>query len=117
MYQIPDDLDLSLIIGTFTTQISVGQFDIQFVFGEASFAISSAISILKDGTIIGAWEPGRWPDTQFFNLMNCTVCRVDIIDKLQILIGFENGITLQLTDDTDMFECMEISIKDKSWII
>ncbi len=49
MYRIPKDLDLSQIVGTFTTQLRVGQFDLQFTLGDphhqVTFAVQSAVNL------------------------------------------------------------------------
>jgi hypothetical protein len=41
MYRIAKELDLSSIVGQFTTQLRVGQFDLQFTLGRVKFGISS----------------------------------------------------------------------------
>jgi hypothetical protein len=35
MCRVPKDLDLSPVVGEFTTQVRVGQFDLQFTFGQS----------------------------------------------------------------------------------
>jgi hypothetical protein len=59
VYRVPSDLDLSAIVGQFTTQIRVGQFDVQFTFGPVNFAIQSPVGLIKDGEVIGSWREGR----------------------------------------------------------
>lgn len=43
MYRIPDGLDLSPAVGEFTTQVRVGQFDLQFTFGPANIEIKRVV--------------------------------------------------------------------------
>ena len=119
MYRIPKDLDLSTVLGEFTTQIHVGQFDLQFTFGKVNFAVQSPVSLIRKGEVIGGWEEGKWPDTQFFEIMNVNVVKCEIPNDRLIVLHFENGIEMHLIDDSDQFECMQISIHGdpNQWII
>jgi hypothetical protein len=109
MYRVPLDLDLSTIVGESTTQIRVGQFDVQFTFGPVSFAIQSPVSLVRNGEVIGRWAEGRWPDSGFFETMNVKVSSWKIPNDRTILIHLENGIEIHLMDDSDSYECMQIS--------
>ena len=62
MYRIPKELDLSPVVGQFTTQLRVGQFDLQFTFGKVSFGIWSPVNLFRDGKLVAHWEEGKWPD-------------------------------------------------------
>jgi hypothetical protein len=119
MYRIPKDLDLSKIVGQFTTQVLVGQFDLQFSFGEVHFAIQSYVDLVRNGKVIGKWQEGEWPPPQFFEIMNVDVVSYEIPNDRTITIHLENGIEIHLTDDSDQFECMQISIQGDpdQWII
>ena len=59
MYRIPKDLDLSPVVGEFTTQLRVGQFDLQFTFGPVNFAVQSPVNIFRDGKLVAHWEEGK----------------------------------------------------------
>ena len=95
----------------------VGQFDLQFTFGSVNFAIQSPISLFRGDTLVGNWMEGRWPDPGFFDIMNTTVCRCDVVDDRTIVLEFENGVTMHLTDDSDLYECMQITINGDLWVI
>jgi hypothetical protein len=110
MYRVPLDLDLSKIVGEFATQVRVGQFDIQFAFGPVNFAIQSQITLSKNGAVVGGWKSGRWPDTTFYDVMNSTVIRWEVPDDRRIVIHLENGLAIHLSDDSDRYECMQISV-------
>ena len=60
MYGIPKELDLSPVLGEFTTQVRVGQFDLQFTFGSVSFAVQSSgvtqNAIRKDAPVVAVVE-------------------------------------------------------------
>ena len=111
MYRVPLDLDLSAIVGEFTTQIRVGQFDIQFSFGPVTFAIESPVSLVRQGEVIGGWSEGRWPDSGFFDTMNVNVSKWEIPNDRTIQIHLENGIEIHLSDDSDAYECMQIYLE------
>ena len=119
MYRIPADLDLSRVVGQFTTQVRVGQFDLQFTFGPVNFAVQSPVNLFRDGKLLAHWEEGRWPDPGFYDIMNSEVRRCEIVNDRLILFEFENGITMHLEDSSDQYECMQISFEGEQsqWII
>ena len=120
MYRIPNDLPLSNIIGEFTTQIRIGQFDLQFTFGNVSFTVESQVDLVRNGEVIGRWDEGKWPDRQFFEIMNVNVVKYEVPNDRLIVLSFENGIEMHLKDDSDQYECMQIFIEGdptQSWII
>jgi hypothetical protein len=119
MYRIPKELDLSPVLGEFTTQIRVGQFDIQFTFGDVSFSVSSPVKLFRGGELIGHWEEGNWPEAAFYDVMNTEVTRCEATTDRLIVIAFANGIEMHLADDSDQYECMQIHYKGNPspWII
>ena len=119
MYRIPNNLDLSPVVGQFTTQVRVGQFDLQFSFGPVNFAVQSQVNLFRDGKLLAHWEEGRWPDPGFYNIMNAEVRRCEVVNDRLILFEFENGITMHLEDSSDQYECMQISFEgtQSHWII
>jgi hypothetical protein len=119
MYRIPNDLDLSSIVGEVTTQLRVGPFDLQFTFGLFSFAVQSPVKLFRDGQIVGQWEEGRWPDAAFYNIMNVDVTRCEVVNERLIVFDFENGITMHLEDNSDQYESMQIYLEGSQspWII
>jgi len=119
MYRIPKELDLSRIVGEFTTQVRVGQFDLQFTFGPVNFAVQSPVNLFREGKPAGHWQEGKWPDPVFYDIMNAAVSRCIIVNDKLIEIEFENGLTMHLEDNSDQYESMQITIAgDPSpWIV
>jgi hypothetical protein len=119
VFRIPDSLDLSPVVGEFTTQVRVGQFDLQFTFGPVNFAVQSPVSLFREGKLLARWEEGRWPDSGFYEVMNTEVRRCEVVNDRLIVFEFENGVTMHLEDSSDQYECMQISVKGKhsQWII
>lgn len=119
MYRISSELDLSSVVGKFTTQLCVGQFDLQFTFGPVRFAVQCPVTLLRGGTPFARWAEGTWPDPSFYNIMNVKVIRCEIPNDRLIVLEFENGITMHLEDSSDQYESMRIYFQgDPSpWII
>jgi len=119
MYRIPNNLDLSPVVGQITTELRVGQFDLQFTFGSVSFSVKSPVDLFCDGKLLAHWEEGRWPDPGFFDIMNTEVRRCEIINDRLIVFEFQNGITMHLEDSSDQYECIQIFFEGEqsSWII
>jgi hypothetical protein len=119
MHRIPKELNLSCVVGEFTTQVRVGQFDLQFTFGPVNFAIQSPVKLFRNGKLAASWEEGRWPDAGFHDIMNTKVNRCEVVNDRLILFEFENGISMHLEDSSDQYESMQISIKGNPtlWVI
>jgi hypothetical protein len=115
MYRIPKELDLSQVVGEFTTQVRVGQFDLQFTFGNVNFAIQSPVDLFRNGTLLAHWEEGKWPEPGFYEIMNTEVKRCQVVNDQLIVFQFANGIEMHLKDDSDQYETMQITFEDGSW--
>lgn len=102
------DLDLSPVVGEFTTLIGVGQFDLQFTFGPLGFSVQSPVNLFRDGMPLAHWEEGKWPDPGFYDIMNTEVTRCEFKNERSILFEFDNGIEMRLEDDPDQPEIMRI---------
>ena len=117
MYRISKDIDLSKLIGAFTTQICIGAYDLQFDFGTVHFQVESAVEIVKEGVVVDAWQGGSWPKELFQEILNVPVKSVSMPDDKRIILKFENDLEMHLMDDSDQFECMKITVEGEVWII
>jgi hypothetical protein len=119
MYGIPKELDLSPLVGECTTQVRVGQFDLQFTIGPVSFTVESPVTLFRDRTPFARWEGGRWPDSGFYDIMNVKVTRCEVPNDKLIVVEFENGITMHLEDNFDRYESMSIYFEGSPspWVI
>lgn len=119
MFRIPPDLDLSPVVGQATTQVGVGQFDLQLTFGRVNFGVESPVNLYRGGDLVARWEPGRWPEPAFYEIMNSEVRRCEIVNDRLIVLDFENGIAMHLEDSYGHYESMQISFKgeQRQWII
>ena len=116
MYGVPSDLDLSAAIDEFTTQVRVGQYDLQFTFGPVNIASQSQVSVLKGERVVARWSEGRWPDAGFFEVLNTTVVRWTVGPN-QIVLDLERGLSLRFVDDSELYETMHVRIGDDLWVI
>jgi hypothetical protein len=119
MYRIPQELDLSKIIGQIATQIRVGQFDLQFSFGDVHFAIQSPVELVRNDEIVGNWRESEWPSPEFFEVMNAEVTEYKVPNDRTIVIYLASGVEIHLSDNSDQFECMQIAFEGESdaWVI
>jgi hypothetical protein len=117
MYRIPKELELSPVVGQFTTQARVGQFDLQFTFGSVNFTIESRVNLFRQGKLLGHWEQGKWPDSCFYDIMNVKVTRCEIVNDRRIVVEFDNHIEMHLEDNSDQYESMHIAFEGHLWII
>jgi hypothetical protein len=119
MYGIPKELDLSPVVGECTSQVGVGQFDLQFTFGNVHFSISSPVNVFRGRELIAHWEEEKWPDPGFYEVMNTEVTHCLIVNERRIVFKFGNGIEMHLEDNSDQYESMLIGFKDppSEWVI
>tara|TARA_R110000796_G_scaffold82723_11_gene181630 strand:+ start:3776 stop:4135 length:360 start_codon:yes stop_codon:yes gene_type:complete len=119
MYRIPVEFKLPDLSGEEITQLKVGQFDIQFSIGLASFSISSPIKLFRSGMLIGKWEEDSWPDHGFKSILNVAVTGYEVRNDQLLVIGFSGGIEMHITDNSDQYESFQINIvgQSESWIV
>lgn len=68
MYRIPKSLNLSPMVGEFTTQVRMGQFDLQFTFGPVNFAAQSPVRLYRGDELIACWKEGQCLSPAFTRL-------------------------------------------------
>ena len=107
MYGFPTDLDLSPIVGEFTTQIQVGQFDLQFTLGEFHFIAETNLELWRGSDLVGAWKQSEWLPASFYDLMNSAVTSYEIT-RSGLSLSFENGLVAVIRDDSDRYESAQI---------
>lgn len=111
MHRIPKELDLSAAVGKTTTQVRVGQFDLQFTLGDVDFMVEASASVFRCGQRVAHWEQGRWPDPGFYEIMNTKVTRCYVVDERRIVLEFAHGVELRLEVDSD-HESIHIGFQD-----
>jgi hypothetical protein len=124
MYRIPKDLDLSPVMGRYTTQLRIGSADLQFTFdngsglpGAVNFAVWSVVGLFRAGRLLAHWEAGKWPDPGFYEILNIEVIRWEVPNDRLIVLEFANGIEMHLEDDSDQYESMGISFEGNPTLV
>jgi len=109
MYRVPENLDLTFIIGADLNMISLGRYDVQFVFDcKSTISLQSRATVLFNGSEISAWTEDGWSSLDFQKLLNQTVVGYSVPNDRVIEVQFDSGFTLQLHDDSDQYESMQI---------
>ncbi len=119
MNSIPKDLDLSPVVGEFTTQLRVGQFDLQFTLGDFNFMAWSPVNLFRAGELIAHWEECRWPDPGFYEIMNTKVIRYEVANDRLIILEFANAIEMHLeviSEDRDSLQITSVKHPSQWWI-
>jgi hypothetical protein len=117
VYGFSAGLDLRNIIGCNLSLLGLGEFDVQFNFGGSGirFCIQGRICLLENGRPISAWDDQtKWTSLSFQKLLNVTVKSYSVSNDRLLEINFENGLTLQLHDDSEQYEAMQIYFDDKT---
>jgi hypothetical protein len=110
MYGFPADLDLSTAIGQETTQLRIGPHDLQFSFGEVTFAVQSTVELRRGSLFVSAWHAGEWPGSDFYQVFGSPVTKMHRIDERRLCIALANGLDLHLLDTSDQYESLQIRI-------
>jgi hypothetical protein len=116
MYGVPADLDLRPFVGGFLTQISLGEFDLQFHFvGDRGIHLGT-ISVqggweLRDShseVIDKATDNNARAEYRIHRLLGRTVTAVRIDPPQSFTVIFDNGSALTVLDDSDGYESCQI---------
>lgn len=116
MYGIPENFDLSIILGSDLNMISQGRYDVQFSFDAGiKICLQGIASVLQSGTEIAIWsEEKNWSSLGFQKLLNQSVESVLAPNIRLIEIHFKNSLVLQLHDSSDQYESMQIYFSNDS---
>lgn len=110
MYRVPENLDLSTILGSDLNMISLGRYDVQFSFdAKTTICLQSKATLLHNGIEIATWDDeNNWSSLSFQRLLNQSVKSFSVPHDQLIEIQFTNDFTLQLHDSSDQYESMQI---------
>lgn len=118
MSRIPEDLDLSPVVGEFATQVKVGPSDLQFDFGPVHFTIETSVKLFRDKKQFAVWEAGKWPEPGFYDVMNVDVTGFDVADDRLIILKLKNELEMHLeVDPVDGYEsmCIRFNNAQQAW--
>lgn len=117
MYRFPADLNLNAIIGYDLNLLGLGRYDVQLNFTGSGvlFCIQGRVSLKENGEVISTWDQkDNWSSLAFQKVLNATVKKYSIPHEKLLEIEFNQGLVLQLHDDTDQYEVMQIYFDDKT---
>lgn len=119
MFRIPQNLDLSRIVGSDLNQVRLGRYDVQFIFdSKTTIAVESRVTVLEKDVAIADWNSERnWNNLKFQQIVNATVVGYAVKDERTLEIRFSENLTLQLFDDSDQYESMQIYCEDQGAIV
>ena len=110
MHGVPQDLDLSFLLGLELFQICFGRHDMGLNFDrETSIMVLSQLSIgASDADLMRVSQFGEvYPD--LFELIGSAICAVERLEGGKTLsLQFTNGRILQLHDDSSYYESFVI---------
>jgi len=110
MHGVPSDLIVEGLIGSDLQQICIGKHDVQFRFRSGTFiAVQGGARILKYETQVSVWtDEGSWDTLAFHELLNHSVTGYAVASNHVLRIDFDDGLVLELIDDSDQYESMQI---------
>src|SRR5436309_875186 len=112
MYGVPADLDLSIFHGDYLTQIGIGQYDLQFVFGRGGVISVWGHWELRaaDGHLLD-WAQEHAEREAYgvhFVLGKSVVSWQDDPPK-SLTLTFDGGMVLTVFDDSEQYESFSIN--------
>jgi hypothetical protein len=110
MYGFTSDLMIECLIASDLQQICIGKCDVQFRSGSGTLiAVQGGARILKNDTKTAVWsEENSWDTPAFYELLNHSVTRYAVLNRNVLHLDFDNGLVLELTDNSDQYESMQI---------
>jgi len=116
MYGVPADLDLSIFQRAILTQVSIGEFQIQFHFHPtASISVEGNWELMDAaGNRIDSAKPNEERDVfRLHVLLGKTVEHHSVAPPRAFSLGFESGYVLTIFDDSREYESFSIQPGDK----
>lgn len=110
MHRVPENLDLSTLLGATLNMIGLGRYDVQFTFeAKTTICLQGNATLLQNGVEIATWdEENNWSSLVFQRLLNQSVESYSVPHDRLIEIKFTNSFALQLHDSSDHYESMQI---------
>ena len=118
MYGIPEDLNISELVGQPLDLISFSANTVHFVFGnEISITVESSYSYkIGEGDVVKQ-EKIPIKSSSLMNLVGSYIKSVNIKNSNELLLKFDKNSFLLIYDDNETYESFQIQIKDKNIIV
>lgn len=110
MHGFAQNMEIEGLTGSDLIQICVGKFDVQFRFGSGTLiAVQGGARVLNNGTQIASWsEENSWDSPAFHKLLNQSATKYSVSNENVFRIDFEEGLVLELIDNSEQYESMQI---------
>lgn len=118
MYRLKKDLDLSFLENLELIQVCVGIFQVQFVFeSDVVLSVENTFKHSSNGTV-SEWRPNVVEAaTSVLKLLGTTSKTIEAVNEQTLRLGFSNGDTLEMTDDSDQYESFTITAPGKTIVV
>jgi hypothetical protein len=117
MYGVPANLDLRQFLGDYLTQLCIGQYDLQFIFGKGSsisvqgqWELRDAAGTLLDHDFVD--QPAKRESYKAHFLLGATVTASQVNPPQSFTLFFDTGMMLTIFDDSKQHESFSIQPGD-----
>jgi len=118
MYDLPEDVDWSFLIGGELLQVCYGEYQTQLNFhGDVNISIEGDIEHRAGPLVVGRSDARRQDVTSLLQLLGASVKRVEVEAKNTLLLTFDNGHALKILSDDRPYESYSISAPGEQTII
>lgn len=111
MHGVPLDLDLSYFVGKTLTQVSIGEFQVQFAFHPEGIVSVEGDWELRDstGSLVDRSGPNdERTEYRLHRLLGQDVARWEIDPPTSFSLTFANGLVLRVFDNSTQYESFSI---------
>lgn len=114
MHGFPLDLNIDSINGA-VLHLGLGQHSVQLGFDDSGvmICVEGLLKVKEHGRVIAEWTQGKkWSSLAFQKILDATVIRYKIINARLLEIELEDGLALQIHDDSETYETVQIYFED-----
>lgn len=114
MHGFPLDLNIDSINGS-VLHLGLGQHSVQLGFDDSGvmICVEGLLKVKEHGRVIAEWtQDKKWSALAFQKILDATVIRYKILNARLLEIELEDGLTLQIHDDSETYETVQIYFED-----
>ena len=109
MYGLPKNIDLTFLIGKEVIQVSIGFNDLILHFSEeVIITITSECSYMDDKKKLITFDMYPESASLVCRLLGCVTDKVQSEENGTLILGFSNGCTFKIHDDSNNYESYQI---------
>lgn len=114
MHGFPLDLNIDGINGA-VLHLGLGQHSLQLGFDEGGvmICVEGLFKVKEHGRMIAEWtQDKKWSSLAFQKILDGVVIRYKVVNARLLEIELEDGLTLQIHDDSENYETAQIYFED-----